>query len=192
MVDLEKGNAGGRAPLAAALLAFAFVTGGCLLAQGPGGRPGGPGGPGGGPGRPGSFGFPGDGRPGRPPAGGPPGGPASQGARNPLQHGPGGRWWDDARYAHSVGLTGDQQRRMDAVFAENRGALVSDLDTLHKAEARLNAISATDHPREDALNDEIQNVAQAREDLEKANTHMVLQLRNEMTVEQLNRLEKLK
>ncbi len=180
MVDLRRGCTS----LGAALLGFTLVSGAGLLAQRPGGRPGGPGGPG----RPG--GFPGDGHPGGPPPGS--GAGIGQGMRNPLQRGPAGRWWDDTRNARTVGLTGDQQRRMDGVFAENRAALVSCLDTLRKAEARLSAVSAADHPSEGALNSEIQNVAQARADLEKANTHMVLQIRNEMTGEQLNKLGKLK
>ena len=81
---------------------------------------------------------------------------------------------------------------MDSVFAENRSALVTDLDDLRKAESRLSAVSATDHPSESALNTEIESVAQARANLEKANTHLLLQLRNELTQEQLNRLETLK
>ncbi len=169
------------------------------VAQGPGGgRPGGGGGggfPGGGGngGRP--SGFPGGGRP---VGGGPSGGRGGGGGtvpspeRNPLRRGPVGRWWDDSRYAQSVGLTNEQQRRMDAVFEENRPLLVSGLDTLHRAEARLNVLSASDNPSEDTLNGEIQTVAQARADLEKANTHMVLQLRNEMTKHQLKELDKLK
>ncbi len=184
MFDSAKGSAARRRHLAGAVLAAAWLACGAAAAQGPGGHPGGPGGPGG-PGRPGS-GFPGDARPGGAPAGGVPG------ARNPLQRGPAGRWWDNSGYARSVGLTGDQQRRMDGVFAENRGALVSGLDNLRRAEARLSAVSATDHPSEGALNAEIQSVAQARADLEKANTHMVLQIRNEMTAEQLNKLETLR
>ena len=189
MSDLAKGrrNSADRQircrTLLAATLAAAFCCG--AAAQG-GGRPGG-GGPGGhGPG------FPGGGPGGlgdRGPGGGSDrGGTANRGA---LQRGPAGRWWDDTQYARSVGLTGDQQRRMDGVFSENRSTLIANLDNLRKAEARLSALSTTDHPSESALNTEIQSVAQARADLEKANTHLLLQLRNEMTQAQLNKLEKL-
>ncbi len=103
-----------------------------------------------------------------------------------------GRWWDNHGYAKSVGLTGDQRKRMDAVFAENRPMLVSGLDNLRKAQERFETISKSDRPEESALLSEIQNVAQARADLQKANTHLLLQLRNEMTAEQINRLESLK
>lgn len=177
-----------RLPFLVAGLCFGLAAGAAAQGHGGGGRPSGGGrGPG----------FPGAGGPG-PNGGGPaPDANAGNGGngaanRGAMQHGPAGRWWDDTRYAHNVGLTGDQQRRMDGVFQENRATLVSGLDTLRRAEARLSTLSASDHPSESALNAEIQNVAQARADLEKANTHMVLQLRNEMTQEQINRMAKLK
>lgn len=189
MFDLMKGSladqqppAHGRSrlPLLATCLCLATTAGMAAQGHGGGGRPMGGGGRG--------SGFPGmGGEPGKEAGGG-----RMPGGRNTMRRGPAGRWWDDTRYAHSVGLTDEQQRRMDAVFQENRGTLVSSLDTLRQAEARLSTLSASDHPSESALNAEIQNVAQARADLEKANTHMVLQIRNEMTEEQINRMEKLK
>lgn len=173
-------------------LSFTLLFGTAVFAQGPGG----PGGPGGRPGMPGSPGGPGGpggagmGRPAGPPASGgnvPTG--AAPGAR---LAGPASRWWDEGKYAKSVGLTNDQQRRMDSVFQENRNALVSGLDSLRKAQARLDALSATEHPSESAVLSEIQNVAQARADLAKTSAHMQLQIRNEMTNDQLNKLDKLK
>ncbi len=191
-------------PVPATVVAMILVVGTCLgaSAQSRGGGGRGPGG--------GGMGFPGGGGPGGFPPGGGSGGPGSMPGRNPsprgggggggtmpssrgtMQRGPTGRWWDESKYAQKVGLTSDQQRRMDGVFADNREALVSGLDTLRRAEARLDAVSAEDRPSESALSTEIQNVAQARADLEKANTHMVLQIRNEMTQEQVKKMEKLK
>jgi Spy/CpxP family protein refolding chaperone len=106
-----------------------------------------------------------------------------------LQLGHPGRWWDDKKLAKSVGLNGDQQKRMDAVFGQNRDALVSRLDNLQKAESRLEALTHATKPSESALFAEIDHVAQARADLEKANTHMLLQLRDEMTPEQISKLD---
>ena len=186
MFDRTKKGAARRALLATVLPGLILLAGRSLLAQRPGG--GGMGGPGG-MGRSGG-GFPREMQPRDMPGGSPDHSPGA--TRHPLQHGPVGRWWDNKKYAHTVGLTDTQQRRMDGVFADNRAALVSGLDTLRRAEARLDAVSAMDHPSEGELNAEIQNVAQARADLEKANAHMVLQLRNEMTAEQLSRVEKLK
>lgn len=216
MFDLVKGNVALGAQPARGLVCearrLAWVLGCAIVlcvcmgagAQGPGGGGGHGGRPGGG-----GMGFPGGGGPGGgfpgrggggSPGGMPGGGGTGSGggggnipsSRGTLQRGPTGRWWDESKYAQKVGLTSDQQRRMDGVFAENRESLVSGLDTLRRAEARLNAVSAEDRPSESALSAEIQNVAQARADLEKANTHLVLQIRNEMTQEQVKKMEKLK
>ncbi len=113
----------------------------------------------------------------------------SGGVRGGLQLGPPGRWWDDKKFAKSLGLNSDQQKRMDAVFGQNRDALVSRLDNLQKAESRLESLTHAGKPSEAALFTEIDHVAQARADLEKATTHMLLQLRDEMTPDQIGKLE---
>ncbi len=109
--------------------------------------------------------------------------------RGGLQLGPPGRWWDDKKFAKSLGLNGDQQKRMDGVFSQNRDALLSRYENLQRAESRLEALTRTDKPSESALFAEIDHVAQARADLEKVNTHMLLQLRDEMTPAQIGKLD---
>jgi hypothetical protein len=109
--------------------------------------------------------------------------------RGGLQLGPPGRWWDDKKFAKTLGLNNDQQKRMDGVFAQNRDSLLSKYDTLQKAETRLEGLTHSDHLDEGALFTEIDHVAQARADLEKANTRMLLQIRNEMTADQIGKLE---
>ncbi len=123
-----------------------------------------------------------------PPAGSSNGGATSTN-RAGLQLGPPGRWWDDKKFAKSLGLNSDQQKRMDNVFAQNRDSLLTRYDTLQKAETRLETLTHSDHPDEGALFAEIDHVAQARAELEKANTRMLLQIRNEMTPEQIDKLE---
>ena len=126
------------------------------------------------------------------PRGGPPpnsGGSPTSSMRGGLQLGPPGRWWDDKKFAHSLGLNGDQQKRMDGVFGQNRDALLSRYESVQKAEARLEALTRNGKPSEAALFAEIDHVAQARADLEKVNTHYLLQLREEMTPEQIDRLD---
>lgn len=116
-------------------------------------------------------------------------GSASGSVRGGLQLGPPGRWWDDKKFAKSLGLNGDQQKRMDGVFGQNRDALLSRYETLQRAEGRLEALTHSAKPSEEALFNEIDQVSQARADLEKANTHLLLQLRNEMNLEQIEKLE---
>ena len=109
--------------------------------------------------------------------------------RGGLQLAPPGRWWNDKKFAKSLGLNGDQQKHMDSVFGQNRDALVQRYETLQKAESRLESLTRSAKPSESALFGEIDHVAQARADLEKANTHMLLQLREAMSAEQLGKLD---
>lgn len=127
------------------------------------------------------------------PRGGPPPPPSGNAPissmRGGLQLGPPGRWWDDKKFAKSLGLNQDQQKRMDSVFGQNRDMLLSRQDALQRAEGRLESLTHTDKPSEAALFAEIDHVTQARADLEKAYTHMLLQLRDEMTPDQIGKLE---
>ena len=157
-----------------------------LHAQRGGGMGGG--GMGGGMGRGGGMDIPGRGPVGDVPRGNG-GNPEGGNARGGVQLGPTGRWWDDKKMAKSLGLNSDQQKRMDAVFGQNRDALISRLDNLQRAESRLEALTHVSKPSETALFTEIDHVEQARADLEKAKTHMLLQLRDEMTPDQISKLD---
>ena len=196
---------------------LAVGAGTTALAQGRGGGgpPPGGGGPGGGPGGMGAGGggmggpqFPGGGPgAGGPGAGGPgSGGPGSVGngppqpgqrgqgsgnrPRTGVQFGPPARWWDDKDYAKTLKLRPEQQARMDAIFDENRSVLQTRLQSVQQAEAQMDALSKSPAPDQDALFARIDQVAQARAELEKAYTRMVLELRKEMDPEQIKRLEK--
>jgi Spy/CpxP family protein refolding chaperone len=188
-------------PLRCIVAAACLIVGATVsLAQGrgPGGPPqgggmgGGMGGPppGGGMGGPQSpNGGPGPGGGGPPPPGGQGRSSAEGTARPGFQFGPPGRWWDDRGFVKSLKLRPDQQTRMDAIFEQNRPALSSRLQNLQQAESQMEAISASPEPDEAALNAQIDRVAQARAELEKANTHMLLQIRKEMDPDQIVRLE---
>ena len=169
-------------------------------AQHGGGPPGG-GGPGHGGGPP-AGGPPMGGRPGGGPPGGAPhdgyptpprsGGASGQpgGANQSQQLGPPGRWWDDAKMVKALHLTADQQKRMDTVFDQNKGALVDKYKILLKEEQTLAPMAAAAQPDEGQLMAQIDRVAQARAELKKANTHMLLAIRKELTPEQVKQLAK--
>jgi hypothetical protein len=80
---------------------------------------------------------------------------------------------------------------MDAIFEQNRGALMARFQGLQQAEAQLDELSKSPMPDESALFAQIDRVAQARAELEKANTHLMLQVRREMDPDQIKRLEKM-
>ena len=180
-------------------LCLAAGTAATLQAQG-GGRGGGPPG-GGGMGGGGMNGGMGGNRSGFPEGGSRPGlSPESIPSRNSnietparagLQLGPPGqRWWDDRGFVKSLKLRPDQQARMDAIFEQNRSLLLSRFDGLQQAEAQMAQLSSSSSPDESALYAQIDRVAQARAELEKANTHLLLQLRSQMDPDQIKRLEK--
>jgi Spy/CpxP family protein refolding chaperone len=121
--------------------------------------------------------------------------PGGQSPDNPMHSGlqfgpPGRRWWDEKSYAKDLKLRPEQQTRMDAIFEQNKNALLSRLQNLQQAESQMEEISKSPTPDEAALFTQIDRVAQARAELEKTNTHMLLQIRKEMDSDQIARLEK--
>jgi Spy/CpxP family protein refolding chaperone len=109
--------------------------------------------------------------------------------RGGLQLGPPGRWWDDKHYVKALHLRPEQQKRMDGLFDENRATLVSRFQTLQQEESKMEALSRASNLDEATLFSQIDRVAQARADLEKANTHLMLQVRKEMDADQVSRLD---
>lgn len=188
-----------RAPAAASLLGWAAMLVSVGLstpsaaAQGHGG--GGPpgGGPGGGGGFGGGFGF---GRPSLPlgshtPAGS--GSPSSPERKTSgLQLAPTGRWWDNSAFAKGLGLDSKQQHRMDDVFSANRDNLLKLYKNLQGEESSLAKTIRVKDLDEGQIFQQIDRVTGARGELEKANVHMLLQIRKEMTPEQAARLDELR
>lgn len=112
----------------------------------------------------------------------------SNAARPAVQLGPPGRWWDDKSFAKSLKLRPDQKSRMDAIFEQNRAALLSRYQSLQQAQAQMEEIARSPNPDEGALFAGIDRVAQARAELEKTNAHILLQIRKEMDPDQIQRL----
>jgi Spy/CpxP family protein refolding chaperone len=183
-----KRRKGAIARKAIAAVCFAASLAAPALAQGHGGPPGGGmGGPGmGGPqfpnGGAGSIGI-GGGR-------NQPRVQASDSRAGLVLGPPGVRWWDNHSFAKSMKLRPDQQMKMDAIFEQNRGALISSFEGVREAEAQMEQLTRASSPDEAALFAQIDRVAQARAELAKTTTHMFLQIRKEMDPDQLKQLEK--
>jgi len=116
-----------------------------------------------------------------------PGGPG--GPRGPMRLGPPGRWWDDPEYIKKLGLSDDQQKKMDDIFNSNRLKLIDQFAALQKEEAIMEPLVSADPPDEPKLLGQIDRVAQARAELEKANARMLLGLRRQLTHEQFLKLK---
>lgn len=159
------------------------MSGGGGMRSSGAGFPGGPGGPGGGSG---DFGRD---HGGPPPGNSPDANATTSTMRGGLQLGPAGRWWDDKHFAKDLQLRPDQQRQMDATFETNRAVLLKRFSDLQGEQNRMEALTRAKTLDEGALFSQIDRVAQARADLEKANTHYLLQIRSEMDADQIVRLE---
>jgi hypothetical protein len=109
--------------------------------------------------------------------------------RSGVHLGLSGRWWDDGATAKKLGLRSDQQRRMDDIFETNKGNLVTLLGNLQSQESHLASLSPKELQNESKVFAAIDRVAQARADLEKANAHVLMQIRQQMDTTQLAALD---
>ena len=103
--------------------------------------------------------------------------------------GPPGRWWADAALVQKLGLTADQQKRIDTLFQQNRLKLIDLSAGLQKEEAILEPLLEADRPDEAQVLAQIDRIAQARAELEKANARMLLGFRGVLTLDQWKKLE---
>ena len=103
--------------------------------------------------------------------------------------GPAGRWWDTSSYTRSLHIDTTQQKRMDDVFAANRSQLLNLYTSLKHEQTQLEKVSKT--ANEAAVDQQIDRVSRARTNLEKATTHTLLEIRKQLTPEQLSQLDAL-
>jgi periplasmic protein CpxP/Spy len=119
--------------------------------------------------------------------------PPMEGRRPPMERafhvGPHGRWWNNPEFAQKLGLTADQQKRMEAVFEQSRPSLMDLSAAVHKEEAAMEPLLAADQPDEGKILGQIDRVAQARAELERANGRMLLGLRRVLTPQQWKTLQ---
>jgi Spy/CpxP family protein refolding chaperone len=106
-----------------------------------------------------------------------------------FRPGPPGRWWTDPALVQRLGLTADQQKRIDALFQQNRLKLIDLSASVQKEEATLEPLLEADRPDETQVLAQIDRIAQARAELEKANARMLLGFRGVLTLEQWKKLQ---
>ena len=94
-----------------------------------------------------------------------------------LPAGLGSRWWRAPQMVEKLGLTPDQQTKMDDVFQQNRLSLIDLTASLDKEEVLLEPLVSAEQPDAGKIRAQIARVADARSELEKANANMLLGLR---------------
>jgi Spy/CpxP family protein refolding chaperone len=95
-----------------------------------------------------------------------------------------GRWWNSPHAIEKFKLTDTQRKAMDDIYQQHRLTLVDLHATLEKAELTLQPLIGADQPDETRILAQIDKVAQARAELEKANARMLLGLRRQLTPDQ--------
>jgi periplasmic protein CpxP/Spy len=100
-----------------------------------------------------------------------------------------GRWWNDPQVIDSLKLTEDQRKSMDDILQQHRETLIDMRGNVEKAEVALEPLMGADQPNESAILSQIDRVAQARAELEKANARFLLAIRARLTPDQWKQLQ---
>ena len=100
-----------------------------------------------------------------------------------------GRWWTRPEVIEQLGLSADQRKNLDDILQQHRLKLI-DLDAaLQREEVTLEPLVSAQPPDDAKVTAQIDRVAQARAELEKANSRMLWQVRRVLTPEQWTQLQ---
>ena len=103
-----------------------------------------------------------------------------------------GRWWNNPRMVAELKLTDEQRKSMDDILLTHREKLIDLHASLQKAELELEPLMKDDQPNEGKILAQIDRVAQARAELEKANARFLLAIRGRLTPEQWTQVQALR
>ena len=132
---------------------------------------------------------------------GPGGGPGSEmgpgtgqgighgGHRPPMERAFGGggiqgRWWSNPKIAEQLKLTDEQKKQFDDTLQAHRERLIDLRANVDKAELAMAPLIRDDQPNESKILAQIDQLAAARAELEKANARYLLAIRSKLTPEQ--------
>lgn len=99
-----------------------------------------------------------------------------------------GKWWKDSDLMKRIGVSDDQVAKIEKIFQDHRLQLIDLHAALEKQEAILEPLVEADRPDETQVVAQIDNVAQARANLEKSDALMLLSIRRVLTLDQWKKL----
>ena len=102
--------------------------------------------------------------------------------------GPQGAWWKNPMVVQRISLTADQSKKMDDIFQQSRLQLIDLKATVEKQQVMLEPMLSANPLDVAKASAQIDKVAQARADLEKANAKMLLSIRGVLTADQWTKL----
>jgi Spy/CpxP family protein refolding chaperone len=95
-----------------------------------------------------------------------------------------GRWWNHPKVVERLKLTEEQRKTFDGILLTHREKLIDLRANVEKAELEMEPLMRDDSPNEAKILAQIDKVAQARAELEKANARFLLAIRAKLTPEQ--------
>ena len=101
---------------------------------------------------------------------------------------PGGMWWKNPMVVQRLALTPEQTKKMDGIFEQSRLQLIDLKANVEKQNALLEPLLSANPPDTAKAMAQIDKVAEARAELEKANARMLLGIRGVLTPEQWTKL----
>ena len=107
------------------------------------------------------------------------------------EHGDGlpfGMWWKNPEVSTRIGLSADQQKRMDALVLQSRLQLIHLHATLQEEQLMLEPLLDANPLDQAKALDQINKIADTRADLEKTNAKMLLSIRGVLTADQWTKL----
>jgi Spy/CpxP family protein refolding chaperone len=88
-----------------------------------------------------------------------------------------------------LGLSEDQRKNMDDILLQHRTQLIDMRAAVEKSELALEPLMSADTPNEQQVLAQIDRIAQARAELEKANARFLLAIRSKLTPDQYRQLQ---
>jgi Spy/CpxP family protein refolding chaperone len=100
-----------------------------------------------------------------------------------------GRWWNEPGMVEKLKLSDDQRKAMDQILLQHRETLIDLRGNVEKAELAMEPLMKADLPDENGVLAQIDKLAQARAELEKANARFLLAIRGKLTPDQWKQLQ---
>jgi Spy/CpxP family protein refolding chaperone len=102
---------------------------------------------------------------------------------------PPGLWWKNPMLVQQIGITPDQQKKMDDILQQSRLQLIDLKANVERQELLLHPMLDANPPDTAKVLAQIDKLAQARADLEKSNAKMLLGIRTVLTPDQWTKLQ---
>jgi len=106
-----------------------------------------------------------------------------------LKEMPPGKWWTNKRIIAELKLGMDQQARIDLIWMQSRRALIDRKAELDKCQIDLEEVLGKDAIDEPAALRAFDRLLEARNSLERGTFQMRIQIKNQLSPEQQQRLE---